>query len=284
MKGATGSRDIRAGMLGDTPQRDYAEKLKMFNAFARPELCEAIDALSLPAGARVLDAGCGTGEAVAWFHQSTRGRAMVVGMDLATAHVHAARGTAPAGAPILQGDMLRPPLADGCFDLVWAVNAVNHLHDPVAGIRVLSNLLRPGGRLVVGQSSLLPDMYFAWDSRLERVVNEAVRRYYRERYGRTERDMAAIRSLVGWLHAAELQQVTVRTRMIERTHPLTAADERYLLDAIFRSTWGERLRAYLHPRDFEALMRLCDPDDARYALRRPDFHFLQSLTIAVATK
>jgi hypothetical protein len=96
--------------------------------------------------------------------------------------------------------------------------------------------------------------------------------------------MAAIRSLVGWLHAAELQQVTVRTRMIERTHPLTAADESYLLDVIFRSTWGERLRAYLHPRDFEALMRLCDPDDARYALRRPDFHFLQSLTIAVATK
>jgi len=29
---------------------------------------------------------------------------------------------------------------------------------------------------------------------------------------------------------------------------------------------------------------LCDPDDERYALRRPDFHFLQSLTIAVATQ
>jgi Methylase involved in ubiquinone/menaquinone biosynthesis len=271
-------------MLGDTSQRDYAEKLKLFNAFARPELCEAIEALLVQADARVLDAGCGTGEAVAWFHQSTQGRTLVVGMDLATAHVRTARHTAPARAPILQADMLRPPLTDGSFDLVWAVNAVNHLHDPVAGVRVLSKLLRPGGRLALGQSSLLPDMYFAWDARLESVVNEAVRRYYRERYGRNEHELAAVRSLIGWLQAAGLPQVAVRTRMIERAQPLADADERYLRDAIFRGTWGERLRPYLHREDFEALTRLCDPDDARYALRRPDFHFLQTLTIAMATK
>ena len=284
MKSATGPSGIRAGMLGDTPQRDYAEKLRLFNAFARSELCEAIAALSLPAGSRVLDAGCGTGEAVAWLHESMQGRAMVVGMDLATVHVRAARRTAPAGAPILQADMMRPPLADGSFDLVWSVNAIHHLRDPAAGVRVLSGLLRPGGRLVLGQSSLLPDMYFAWDARLERIVNEAVRQYYRERYGRNEQDLAAVRSLIGWLQAAELERVDVRTRMIERTHPLTDADKRYLLDVIFRGTWGERLRPYLPREDFEALMRLCDPDDACYALRRPDFHFLQSLTIAVATK
>jgi SAM-dependent methyltransferase len=284
MKSPTATPPIRAGMLGDTPQRDYAEKLRMFNAFAQPELCAAIDALALAPDSVVLDAGCGTGEAMAWFHQATQGRALVVGMDLATAHVRAARATAPAGAPILQADMLRPPLADGSFDLVWAVNAINHLPDPVAGVRVLSNLLRPGGRLVVGQSSLLPDMYFAWDTRLESAVNDAVRRYYRERYGRTEHDLTAVRSLVGWLQAAQLRQVNVRTRMIERTQPLTAADERYLLDVIFRGSWGERLRAYLCREDFETLMRLCDPDDVSYALRRPDFHFLQTITIAVATK
>jgi SAM-dependent methyltransferase len=289
MKRPTATPPIRAGMLGagmlgDTPQRDYAEKLRMFNAFAQPELCEAIDALALAPDSRVLDAGCGTGEAMAWFHRATRGRALVVGMDLASAHVRAARATAPASAPILQADMLRPPLADGSFDLVWAVNAINHLHDPVAGVHALSNLLRPGGRLVVGQSSLLPDMYFAWDARLESAVNEAVRRYYRERYGRSEHDLTAVRSLVGWLQAAQLRHVTVRTRMIERTQPLAAADERYLLDVIFRGSWGERLRAYLCREDFETLMRLCDPDDASYALRRPDFHFLQTITLAVATK
>jgi len=183
----------------------------------------------------------------------------------------------------VHGDLLAPPFAKGSFDLVWAVNVVNHLHDPVAGVRLLSGLLRPGGRLVVGQSSLVPDMYFAWDARLEARVNEAVRAHYRERYGRSERDFAAVRSLAGWLQRAGLRNVTVRTRMIERTYPLSGADERYLLECIFRDTWGERLRRYLEAEDFAELTRLCDPDDEGYALHRRDFHFLQSLTVVVGT-
>lgn len=284
MKCATQPRMPETGLLGDTPRRDYAEKLKLFNAFAQPELREAIEALSLPAGSRVLDAGCGTGEALAWWHASMRDGGVVVGMDLSAAHVRAARAIASRHALIVQGDMLNLPFANDTFDLVWAANAANHLHDPAAGVRMLSRLLRPDGRIALGQSSLVPDMYFAWDARLEARVNEAVRMYYRERYGRSEREFAGVRALASWLHQAGLRNVGVRTRMIERTCPLSNADERYLLECIFRGTWGERLRKYMEPEDFAAMTRLCDPDDACYALRRPDFHFLQSLTFAVGTR
>jgi SAM-dependent methyltransferase len=272
--------ETAAGALGDTAQRDYARKLQLFNAFAEPELRAAIADLGLRPDASVLDAGCGTGEAVHWLCGATDG--MVIGMDLAAAHVRVARDA--TSTAIIQGDMLRPPLVEKMFDLVWAVNSINHLHDPVAGIRILSNLLRPGGRIAVGQSSLLPDMYFAWNARLERMVNEAVRAYYRDRYGRSEREFAGVRGLVGWLRHAGLRAVSVRTRMIERTFPLSPADEDYLLETIFRGTWGERLRDYLDAEDFRELTRLCDPDDERYALRRRDFHFLQSFTLAVATR
>ncbi len=279
---AMGAPKPRTGLLGDTPRRDYAEKLKLFNTFARPELREAIDALSVPPASRVLDAGCGTGDALGWWRASLPDGAVVVGMDLSAVHATIARGVA-AGTPVVQGDLLAPPFADGVFDRVWTINALHHLRDPVAGVRALAKLLRPGGRIAVGQSSLVPDMYFAWDARLEARVNEAVRAYYRDRYGCSESEFTAVRSLVGWLQRAGLRDVGVRTRMIERTHPLAEADERYLLECIFRGTWGERLRNYLRPVDFAELARLCDPGDERYALRRPDFHFLQSLTIAVAS-
>ena len=107
-------------------------------------------------------------------------------------------------------------------------------------------------------------------------------RYYRERYALDERAIADIRSLVGLLRRAQLRHVSVHTCMIERVSPLARADEAYILEAMIRGTWGERLRPYLGGADFAELGRLCDPRHAQFALRRLDFHFLQSFTLAVA--
>jgi SAM-dependent methyltransferase len=195
--------------------------------------------------------------------------------------VIAARTSAAAQTLILQADVLKPPLADAAFDLIWCVNTINHLRNPVIGVERLAALLRRGGRLALGQSSLLPDMYFAWDSRLERVVNEAVRHYYRERYRLEEHDLTAIRSMVGVLRKANMSNVRARSFMIERVAPLNASDRAYLLEAIFQDTWNERLRPYLSDDDYQELSRLCEPHSAAFALHRPDFHFLQSFTVVV---
>lgn len=270
------------GLLGDTAARDYSRKLQLFNSFAQPELRLALASLDIKPGMHILDAGCGTGEALGWLAAQVGGQGLAVGLDLAAAHVGAARAAVNGGTSLLQADLLRPPLAPGSFDLVWSMNTVNHLRDPVAGLRTLASLVRRGGSIALGQSSLLPDMYFAWDSRLERVTNEAVRHYYRDRYALDERKLAGVRSVVGMLRQAQLRDVTVRTHVIERVAPLGPADESYLLEAIFRATWGERLRAYLSDEDYDELTRLCDPQDVRFALKRPDFHFLQCFTLAVA--
>jgi SAM-dependent methyltransferase len=269
------------GLLGDTSTRDYSRKLQLFSAFAEPELRQAITSLGLERGMRVLDAGCGTGEALGWLAEEVGAQGLAVGIDLAAAHVAAARGAARAGAAVLQADLTHPPVVPGSFDLVWTVNTVNHLRDPIAGLQRLARLLRPGGRIALGQSALLPEMYFAWDSRLERLTNEAVRQYYRDRYRLNERELAGVRAVLGWLRGAQLREVMVRTLVIERVAPLRAADEAYLLEAVFRGRWGERLRPYLAPEDYEELARFCDPGDCRFALKRPDFHFLQTFTLAV---
>jgi SAM-dependent methyltransferase len=187
----------------------------------------------------------------------------------------------PPQTVVLQADLLQKPFPPRSFDLTWCVNTINHLRDPLQGVRSLAALLRSGGRIALGQSSLLPDMYFAWDSRLERLTNEAVRRYYYDRYRLQEQDLTAIRAIVGLLRQAQLRNVFVRTFMIERVSPVSPADEAYLVEAIFRHTWGERLRPYLRHEDYEQLTRLCDPQHPHFALGRPDFHFLQSFTLAV---
>jgi SAM-dependent methyltransferase len=268
-----------AGLLGDTPERDYSHKLRLFNAFAEPELRRAIGGLGLLPGMRVLDAGCGTGEAMAWLREAVLPGGEVIGIDLAAAHTAAAARRAPAR--VLQADLLHAPFAAASFDLVWCVNTVNHLREPLEGVAALTVLLRHGGRIALGQSSLVPEMYFAWDARLERVVNEAVRGYYRDRYRLSEGELAPVRSVLGLLRGAGLRNVTVRTLMIERVAPLRRADEAYLGEAVFRDTWGERLRRYLADEDYAQLARLCDPGDSQFALRRPDFHFLQTFTLAM---
>jgi SAM-dependent methyltransferase len=270
------------GMLGDTPLRDYSEKLRLFNAFAEPELRSLIASLGLAAGMRVLDAGCGTGEALHWLWEAVKPAGAVLGIDLAAAHVEAARRHLIPPIEVLQADLLEVSLPpETFFDFIWCVNTLHHLRDPLRGLRHLATLLRPGGRIALGQSSFLPDMYFAWDSRLERATNDAVREYYRNRYALGESELAAVRSVLGVMHAAPLRNVSVRTIVIERVTPLATADRAYLLESIFRQTWGERLRPYMTADDYVKLGRLCDPQHAEFALRRPDFHFLQTFTLAV---
>jgi ubiquinone/menaquinone biosynthesis C-methylase UbiE len=269
------------GLLGDSADRDYSRKLSLFNTYAQPELLQAIASLQLRPGMRVVDVGCGTGEALGWLQAALEPDGCAIGLDLAAAHLKAARRQLPAGVLIAQAEAHKPPLRAAHFDLVWCVNTLNHLRQPMQAVEQWRSLLCQGGRIAVGQSSLLPEMFFAWDARLERIVNEAVRQYYRERYGVSERELTAVRALLGVLRQAGMRNVGSRTFMIERISPLRAADELYLTEAIFRDTWGERLRRYLDCEDFAELCRLCDPGDAAFALRRPDFHYLQSFTLVI---
>jgi ubiquinone/menaquinone biosynthesis C-methylase UbiE len=268
-------------LLGDAPSRDYAEKLKLFNAFAAPELKRCIAALRLHAGAAVLDAGCGTGDALAWLHAAVQPGGTVLGIDLSNAHVEAARQFIVPGISICQGDLAAPPVEASCLDLIWSSNAINHVSEPKQVLKRWKQLLRPGGRVALGQSSLLPDMYFAWDTRLERLTNEAVRQYYRQRYNQTETSLGAIRGLVGLMRRAGFVQVTAMTTVIERVSPLDTATERYLQQVIFEGTFRDKLQRYLDEPDYQQLLRLMDVSHPEHALRRTDFHFLQTFTLVL---
>jgi len=273
----------KTGLLGDSPQKSYPTKLDLFNRFAAPELGRLIADLALQPDDILLDAGCGTGLITTWLaEQVPDGSAL--GIDLSTGHLrHGRHLERPDGRPLklIQADMTALPFQTGCFDLIWSSNAINHLRQPLAGIKLLATYLRPQGRLVLGQSAFLPEMFFAWDARLEKEVMLACRQYYRHKYNLDERETTQVRNLFGWLKAAGLTHISAQTIVIERTAPLTPEDEHYFVEGVFKGYWGHRVQPYLAEADWAELERLCDPHSPEFALRRPDFHHLQTFTIVV---
>jgi SAM-dependent methyltransferase len=272
--------------LCDAPQRSYAGKLERFARFIAPELRGLFSELAIPPAARVLDLGCGVGTATRWLAELLDRDSRVVGVDLSLPHLQAARGARDPAArardvSLLQADAAQLCFRDRSFDLVWSCNTINHLSDPVAALADLRAALRPEGRVVLAQSGFLPEMYFAWDAPLDEAVRRACHDYYRDRYDLEVEDTAAIRGLVRLLQRAGLRVGRVRPLVIERVQPLSAVDCAYFEEAIFRGTWGERLRPFLTREQWQALCNYTDPASPGYCLDREDFHHIQTLTVCV---
>lgn len=109
----------------------------------------AVDALGPIAGLRVLDVGCGTGNAAL---EAARRGAVVTAVDPAARLVDVARGRAAAEslsvtAVVAEASSL--PFADAAFDALLSVFAVIFAPDASAAAREMVRVLRPGGRLVL---------------------------------------------------------------------------------------------------------------------------------------
>ncbi|MFI5397829.1 MAG: class I SAM-dependent methyltransferase [Candidatus Binatia bacterium] len=118
------------------------------------------------AGKIVLEVGCGSGR---FLLALAAGTADAVGVDRDTAMLDLARRHTPGSTAQrctwMAGDASALPLADGVFDVVFESAVLCFCTDPVAIIREMVRVCRPGGTVLLGE--LNPYSPWQWWRRLK---------------------------------------------------------------------------------------------------------------------
>ncbi|MEI5687637.1 class I SAM-dependent methyltransferase [Sphingomonas kyungheensis] len=121
---------------------------------------------ALPAGARILEIGCGTGHNLPMLAQF--GAVDAIEIDPAARAIASERLGRPVGdAPLPE----LPGVARGAYDLVAVLDVVEHIADDVAALRAMASLLKPGGKILIA----VPAHQWLWSA--HDVVNHHHRRY-----------------------------------------------------------------------------------------------------------
>jgi SAM-dependent methyltransferase len=189
--------------------RDYelqthrAEDAHWWYRGRRQVLERVLEDLGLPPGARILDAGCGSGRNMVELAR----RGTVTGVELSEASATLARERHVG--EVISGSVLQMPFAEGSFDLAVCLDVIEHLEDDLAALRELRRVVEPNGSLLV----TVPAYQWLWSGHDE--VNHHFRRY-------TRRSLQSAAEQAGWRQVRSthfnslLLPVAVLLRVLDR--------------------------------------------------------------------
>lgn len=135
----------------------------------RRVLLAVLDRVGLDADA-ILDVGCGAGTNLDLLAERFAGR-RIHGVDIEIEPLRFCRSD--RALPVSRADLARLPFCDGAFDLVCALDSIEHVPDDVAALRGLGRVCRPGGWLL----ATVPAFPFLWGN--VDVAGHHYRRYTR---------------------------------------------------------------------------------------------------------
>jgi SAM-dependent methyltransferase len=165
------SKELQAMLTSDECHWWYRGRRRILRA--------ELDRLPLGPGARLLDAGCGSGRTLDELARYGR----VSGVDLSPVAVAAARDRGHVDVRVAPIEQL--PFDDGAFDVVTCLDVIEHTPDDRASLGELRRVTRPGGLLLV----TVPAYQALWSAHDEANL------HYR-RYGR--RQLRAVAADSGW--------------------------------------------------------------------------------------
>jgi SAM-dependent methyltransferase len=145
----------------------------------RAVLERVVASLQLPADARILDAGCGSGRNMVELAR----HGTVTGVELS--HTSVALAQARGTGEVIEGSVLEMPFQDGHFDLAVCLDVIEHMQDDERALGELRRVVGPGGHLLV----TVPAYQWLWSG--HDVINHHHRRY-------TRRSLLAVAGAAGW--------------------------------------------------------------------------------------
>lgn len=132
----------------------------------RQRWCRLLAMLAPVPGERVLDVGCGRGQALSVVAGRVGPAGLAVGVDIVVAP--------SGGSTLAQASADALPLPTGAFDAVLCVNALEAVREPAQALSEMRRVLRPGGRLLLAHDDYESQVYACRDRELCR---RAVRAY-----------------------------------------------------------------------------------------------------------
>jgi len=165
-----------------------------------------------PPGSRVLEAGCGVGAQTVTLARNSPG-ARITAVDISRDSLETARRRVTAAGvtavTFQQADLFALPFGPGSFDHVFVCFVLEHLPDPRLMLRLLGQVLKPGGSMTVIEGDH-GSAYFHPDSLPARRAIQCLV----DLQARTGGNSLVGRQLYPLLTTAGFQQVRVSPRLV----------------------------------------------------------------------
>jgi SAM-dependent methyltransferase len=200
-----------------------------------------------PAGSRVLEAGCGVGAQTVTLAANSP-QASFISIDISELSLAQARRAVQAAGlrnvSLQQADLFDLPFPPASFDHLFVCFVLEHLARPVAALRALKAMVRPGGTVTVIEGDHGSTYFHPHSDTAQRAVSCLV-----DLQARAGGNALIGRELYPLLVAAGLSEVQVSPRMV-----YVDASRPRLVDSFTRKTFTAMIEGVREPAVAAGLM------------------------------
>ena len=205
---------------------------------------------------RILDIGCGTGESTREILQRNR---RVIGTDLSRLFIHHDKG-ASSNPSFVTSDASKLPFPDRSFDVVCAMEFIEHVWPVDLVLNEIDRVLKPSGRVVLVSPNLLSPLWPVRD-----LPSMLIHRRFRPPFYSSYGEAASFLLRSSWLTAKKM--LSQEPHFVPREPDLKRADGGGDYDSVYSSN-GQDIKIFLEKRGYRVCFALGSHSDKPMLARR----------------